>query len=125
MGKPITLQDVADYCGVSHQTVSRVINESPNVAETTRQRVMAAIEALKGVGAEEQEAACVALEENHGAEVGARARALLRIEERAVEITKKLEAAVVEPEPVAEVSSKAGGVVHDLILARSRRAAMR
>jgi hypothetical protein len=64
--------------------------------------LMAAIEALKGVSAEEQEAACVALEENHGAEVGARARALLRIEERAVEITKKLEAAVVEPEPVAE-----------------------
>jgi hypothetical protein len=30
-----------------------------------------------------------------------------------------------EPEPVAEVSSKAGGVVHDPILARSRRAAMR
>ena len=64
--------------------------------------LMAAIEALKGVGAQEQEAACVALEENHGAEVGARARALLRIEERAVEITKKLEGAVVEPEPVAE-----------------------
>src|SRR2546430_9656267 len=46
--------------------------------------------------------ACVALEENHGAEVGARARALLRIEEQAVEITKKLEGAVVEPEPVAK-----------------------
>src|SRR6516162_7834631 len=69
---------------------------------TATAELMAAIEALKGVGAEEQEAACVALEENHGAEVGARARALLRIEQRAVEITKKLEAAVVEPEPVAE-----------------------
>src|SRR5262249_17464161 len=30
-----------------------------------------------------------------------------------------------EPEPLAEVSSKAGGVVHDLILAPSRRAAIR
>lgn len=46
MDKPITLQDVADYCGVSHQTVSRVINGNPNVAAATRQRITAAIETL-------------------------------------------------------------------------------
>jgi len=46
LGKTITLQDVANYCGVSHQTVSRVINGNPNVAEATRQRVSAAIETL-------------------------------------------------------------------------------
>lgn len=41
--KQATLHDVARLANVSHQTVSRVINNSPNVAEDTRQRVLAAI----------------------------------------------------------------------------------
>lgn len=38
--------DVARHVGVSHQTVSRVINGSPNVSERTRVKVLAAIEEL-------------------------------------------------------------------------------
>lgn len=38
--------DVARHVGVSHQTVSRVINGSPNVSERTRAKVLAAIEEL-------------------------------------------------------------------------------
>jgi LacI family transcriptional regulator len=41
-----TIRDVAAHAGVSHQTVSRVINASSNVAEPTRARVVAAIEEL-------------------------------------------------------------------------------
>lgn len=37
------LRDVARLAGVSHQTVSRVINDSANIKETTRQRVLNAI----------------------------------------------------------------------------------
>lgn len=37
------LQDVAELAGVSHQTVSRVINDHPNVSKATRDRVEAAI----------------------------------------------------------------------------------
>jgi DNA-binding LacI/PurR family transcriptional regulator len=44
--KQATLHDVARLANVSHQTVSRVINESPNVADETRKRVQQAIEAL-------------------------------------------------------------------------------
>ena len=40
------MADVASRAGVSHQTVSRVLNESPLVREDTRARVMAAIEEL-------------------------------------------------------------------------------
>ena len=39
----VTLHDVADLAGVSHQTVSRVINNSENVRPETRERVEAAI----------------------------------------------------------------------------------
>jgi len=39
----ITLHDVADLAGVSHQTVSRVINNIDNVRPETRERVEAAI----------------------------------------------------------------------------------
>ncbi|MEJ3653091.1 LacI family DNA-binding transcriptional regulator [Actinomycetes bacterium KLBMP 9759] len=38
-----SILDVARVAGVSHQTVSRVLNEHPNVREATRQRVRSAI----------------------------------------------------------------------------------
>lgn len=41
-----TIKDVAARAGVSYQTVSRVINNQPNVTEKTRQRVQQSIEAL-------------------------------------------------------------------------------
>src|ERR671920_1792769 len=40
------LEDVAGRAGVSHQTVSRVINNHPNVSKATRERVEAAIAEL-------------------------------------------------------------------------------
>jgi DNA-binding LacI/PurR family transcriptional regulator len=42
----ISIRDVARAAGVSHQTVSRVINESPNVSGATREAVLATIERL-------------------------------------------------------------------------------
>lgn len=42
----VTIHDVARQSGVSYQTVSRVINNHPNVAETTRARVQQAIAQL-------------------------------------------------------------------------------
>ena len=42
----ITIEDVADAAGVSRQTVSRVINLSPNVKAVVRERVLAAIDRL-------------------------------------------------------------------------------
>jgi DNA-binding LacI/PurR family transcriptional regulator len=39
MKKKVTIRDVAAEAGVSYQTVSRVINDRPDVAEETRQRV--------------------------------------------------------------------------------------
>lgn len=41
-----SIYDVADRAGVSHMTVSRVVNGHPNIREATRRRVMDAIEAL-------------------------------------------------------------------------------
>jgi DNA-binding LacI/PurR family transcriptional regulator len=41
-----TLDDVAAHCGVSYQTVSRVVNDSPLVTEKTRARVLQAIAEL-------------------------------------------------------------------------------
>ncbi len=41
-----TLEDVAGACGVSYQTVSRVVNNSPSVADKTRSKVLRAIDAL-------------------------------------------------------------------------------
>jgi len=45
-GKRATIRDVATRAGVSHQTVSRVINLNPSVADHTRERVLAAIREL-------------------------------------------------------------------------------
>jgi LacI family transcriptional regulator len=43
---PVTIRDVAEYAGVGVGTVSRVLNENPSVSDATRQKVLAAIEAL-------------------------------------------------------------------------------
>lgn len=42
-----TMFDVARLAGVSHQTVSRVLNDHPNVRESTRARVRQAVEQLR------------------------------------------------------------------------------
>jgi DNA-binding LacI/PurR family transcriptional regulator len=44
--RPPNLMEVAAVAGVSHQTVSRVLNNSPSVARDTRAKVLAAIEQL-------------------------------------------------------------------------------
>ena len=44
--REITMTDVAARCGVSYQTVSRVINQMPEVAEATRDRVLRVITQL-------------------------------------------------------------------------------
>ena len=44
--KPAVMADVAKLAGVSHQTVSRVINESSQVRPETRDRVLAAMRML-------------------------------------------------------------------------------
>jgi DNA-binding LacI/PurR family transcriptional regulator len=41
------IRDVARAAGVSHQTVSRVINGHPSVSDATRRRVLAAVRALE------------------------------------------------------------------------------
>jgi DNA-binding LacI/PurR family transcriptional regulator len=46
MSRPPVMADVARLAGVSHQTVSRVLNEHPNVRATTRDKVLAAIREL-------------------------------------------------------------------------------
>jgi len=46
MGKKTTIRDIAAAAGVSHQTVSRVLNDRPDVAEETRRRVWQIIEEL-------------------------------------------------------------------------------
>ncbi len=44
--RPPVMADVARVAGVSHQTVSRVLNDLPNVHPSTRQRILQAIEEL-------------------------------------------------------------------------------
>ncbi|MEU4678987.1 LacI family DNA-binding transcriptional regulator [Micromonospora sp. NPDC023737] len=44
--RPPVMADVARLAGVSHQTVSRVINGAPSIRQETRQRVLEAIERL-------------------------------------------------------------------------------
>ena len=45
-GRAVSMLDVAEAAGVSHQTVSRVINGHPYVSVTTRARVVSAISLL-------------------------------------------------------------------------------
>lgn len=45
-GRRPSISDVAAFAGVSHQTVSRVLNQHPSVREITRARVLAAIDQL-------------------------------------------------------------------------------
>ncbi len=45
-GRAPNIRDVAAIAGVSYQTVSRVLNNSPSIRDTTRDRVLAAIEEL-------------------------------------------------------------------------------
>ncbi|MBN1317770.1 MAG: LacI family DNA-binding transcriptional regulator [Anaerolineales bacterium] len=47
MKKKITIRDVAAVAGVSHQTVSRVLNYKPDVSQETRQHVLQVIEELE------------------------------------------------------------------------------
>ncbi|MFJ8545036.1 LacI family DNA-binding transcriptional regulator [Streptomyces sp. NPDC093586] len=44
--RSVSIRDVATAAGVSYQTVSRVINGHPSVRQTTRERVLAAIDEL-------------------------------------------------------------------------------
>jgi DNA-binding LacI/PurR family transcriptional regulator len=44
--RPPSIADVASLAGVSHQTVSRVLNDHPSVRQLTRARVLAAIDQL-------------------------------------------------------------------------------
>ncbi len=44
--RPAVMADVARLAGVSHQTVSRVINDSAQVRPATRRRVLAAMDRL-------------------------------------------------------------------------------
>ena len=46
VGRPAVMADVARLAGVSHQTVSRVLNDHPNVRPPTRDKVLAAIREL-------------------------------------------------------------------------------
>ncbi len=43
----VRIEDVAEEAGVSMKTVSRVLNEEPNVSESTRERVRAVVERLQ------------------------------------------------------------------------------
>ena len=76
----------------------------------TEAELIAAIEALKEASPEEQEPACLALEEDHPPEIAARARLLLGIEERAAEIAAGLDAAQMKPEAMEELKQTVAGM---------------
>ena len=42
----MTIKDIAEYCGVSVSTVSRVLNHRPDVSDEVRERVMRAVDEL-------------------------------------------------------------------------------
>lgn len=44
--KKITINSVASYAGVSKKTVSRVLNNEPNVSDATREKVLKAFKEL-------------------------------------------------------------------------------
>lgn len=44
--KPASIRDVARLAAVSHQTVSRVLNDHPSIRDSTRERVLTAIRTL-------------------------------------------------------------------------------
>ena len=46
MGRTVTVRDIAEKCGVSVATVSRVINNNGRFSQETEHRVRAAIEEL-------------------------------------------------------------------------------
>jgi LacI family transcriptional regulator len=46
MARKVTIQDIAGHAGVSYQTVSRVLNNKPDVAEETRKRIQQLIKDL-------------------------------------------------------------------------------
>lgn len=46
-GRPPSIRDVARLAGVSHQTVSRVLNAHPSIRESTKQRVLDAMADLQ------------------------------------------------------------------------------
>ncbi len=46
MKKRVTIKDVAKHAGTSYQTVSRVINDKPDVSTETRKRVLSVMEEL-------------------------------------------------------------------------------
>ena len=42
----MTIKDVARACGVSTQTISRVLNNRPDVSDATREKVRAVIDQM-------------------------------------------------------------------------------
>ena len=48
-GGALTIKDVAEYCGVSVSTVSRVLNDHPDVSDSVRKKVQDAIKKLNFV----------------------------------------------------------------------------
>ena len=52
-----SIYDVAKHAGVSHMTVSRVLNGHPNIRESTRERVLQAIDAVEAIGVDTDKAA--------------------------------------------------------------------